>query len=170
MWKNEFLQTSSIKCSAPKKTHLKTQTQLQEKTIHNCKERCHHWNCPAKMSLQLIKKPLFPYSRTVIKPLHTPDKPPPDHYRPIGTERGQTETGTWKSLPLIINWSWGSWCQCSSLGRWQEERWDRCQIQARGQGLKPESQLLDCWYFWQDQITKVERNVGCLAGHLTGRA
>lgn len=95
------------------------------------------------MRLYLIKKPLFPYSRTITKPLHTQDKLLPDHCLPSGMERGQTETGTWKSLPPIINWRWSSWCQRSSLGRWWEDRWDRCQLSARGQGLKPEIKWLD---------------------------
>ena len=102
-----------------KKTHLKNKNKhsCKRKQFNSYRERCRQWNCPAEVRLTFIKKPQFPYSCAVTQPSHTADKPPQDHYFPSGMERGQTETGTWKNLPPIINWRRSSWCQRSSLGR-----------------------------------------------------
>ncbi len=91
---------------------------------------------------------------------HTHNKPPPDHDLHSGMERTDRD----RPAPLI-NWRWGSWCQCSSLGRWWEDRWDRCWRRARGQKLKPEIHWLDkCWHLtWLNHGGREKRRLPCRA-------
>ena len=90
----------------------------------------------------------------------------------VGWREDRQRQAPGKACPPIINWRWDSWCQCSFLGRWQEDRWDRCQLGAKGtRNASPKNWMTrQMIIFLSRSITKAERHICCLAGQMAGRA